>query len=107
MGRDSFIHPTLKRPPRRSREMSTWRGRLREISIPFPSLKRKENTPPPLPQHSLRPAPIDAGRQVEKRGREEGRDRGRMLYAPHSFSSLAHAGCGFFAGSASALQQYR
>lgn len=41
MGRDSFIHPTLKRPPRRSREMSTWRGRLREISIPFPFPEKK------------------------------------------------------------------
>lgn len=51
---------------------------------PFPSPKKKENTPPPptpMPQHSLRPTPIDAGRQVEKGGRDEG----RMLCPPHSF----------------------
>lgn len=46
MGRDSFIHPTLKQPQRRGREMSTWRGRLREISIPlsFPEKKRKHSS---------------------------------------------------------------
>lgn len=44
MGCDSFIHLTLKRPLRRGREMSTWRGRLREISILFPSPKRKHSS---------------------------------------------------------------
>lgn len=84
MGRDSFIHPTLKRPRRRGSEMSTWRGRLLEISILFPSPKRKENTPPPpltpLPQHSPRPAPIDARRQVEERGREDALSPSFILY---------------------------
>lgn len=84
--------------------MSTWRGRLQEISIPC--LPRKENTPP-LPQHSRRPAPIDAGRQVEKRGREKGRDRGRMLCPLIHPLLLLVLALGFFAGSASALQQYR
>lgn len=73
---------------------------------PFLPRKRKENTPPPptpLPQHSLRLAAIDRGRQVQKRGR----DRGKMLCLPHSFFPLAHAGPRIFAGSASALQQYR
>lgn len=57
--------------------------RYRSPSLPR---KRKENSPPPptrLPQHPLRPAPMDAGRQVEKRGRA----RGRMLCPLHSFSS--------------------
>lgn len=73
-----------------------------------PFLPRKENTPPSMYTSTLPEA--CSGRLWETGGekRERGREGKREdALSPHSFYSLACAGSWVFAGSASALQQYR
>lgn len=66
--RDSFIRPTLKQPPRRGRQMSTWRGRLRGVSILPASLKRRAASSSSQPAASALPE-VRSDRRWERRGR--------------------------------------
>lgn len=79
MGRDSFIHLVLKRPQRRGSEMSTWRGRLRDIDpLAFPEKKRKHSSS----ASTVPEACSDRRRrQVERRGRDRGRMLGPLIHS--------------------------
>lgn len=65
---DSFIRPTLKQPPRRGRQMSTWRGPLRGVSILSASLKRRAASSSSQPAAPALPE-VRSDRRWERRGR--------------------------------------
>ena len=86
--------------------MSTWRGRLREISILFPPPKRKHSSSSALTLPEACPDRRWETGGEKREGGREGEREDALSPIIHFLLSLMLA-VGFFAGNASALQQYR